>query len=323
MIQTYGANNTPTTIVIPNTSSAQTPAGSSSVNPSVASLTVPAALTPQQQADLDASRAVRQQQDEEFRASLAADAQKKKERELTGLLKKLKAALAGALPPEAAAAAAAGGADAGGASEEADASSARTLAIRVRLPDGSNAVRQFAGVQSFADVLDWVYSLPGMPLLQPGAWCLASSFPRRQLAAAAGLWAPGNSCVNSGVNLGVNFSAADLEECIEAGSSLGRQRKDAGDEAAYEAAPAGALLLSVRPLVGQAFSVQVLQGSSILEVKRQVEQQTGGMSATLDVVSCVSPVASCGCCACVMCASVKCQLNRNSCSERECFSLLS
>jgi hypothetical protein len=257
MIQTYGANDSSAT------AAAQNPTGSAAVNPAAAS-PVPA-LTPQQQADLDSSRAVRQQQDEEFRASLAADAQKKKERELAALLKKLKASLAAALPPEAAAAAA-GGSDAA-ASEDADASSATTLAIRVRLPDGRNAVRQFAGVQNFADVLDWVYSLPGMPLLQPGAWGLASSFPRRQLAAAAGLWAPGSS--------GVNFSSGDLKECVEAGSSLGKQRENAGDEAGYEAAPAGALSLSVRSLVGEAFSVQVLQRSSILEVKRQVEQQTG------------------------------------------------
>jgi hypothetical protein len=271
MIQTYGANNTSANS---NSSNAQTPAGSSSVNPGAPS-PVPT-LTQQQQADLDASRAVRQQQDEEFRASLAVDAQKKKERELAALLKKLKAALAAALPPEAAAAA--GGAEAGASDAEADASSATTLAIRVRLPDGSNAVRQFAGVQSFSDVLDWVYSLPGMPLLQPGAWGLASSFPRRQLAAAAGLWAPVNTGMNSDLNMGVKCQTSDLEECIEAGSSLGKQRKDAGDEAGYEAAPAGALSLSIRPLVGEAFSVQVLQRSSILEVKRQVEQQTGGLN---------------------------------------------
>eukprot|EP00882_Tetradesmus_deserticola_P014461 GHRQ01015379.1.p2 GENE.GHRQ01015379.1~~GHRQ01015379.1.p2 ORF type:complete len:113 (+),score=49.12 GHRQ01015379.1:266-604(+) len=112
-----------------------------------------------------------------------------------------------------------------------------------------------------------------MPLLQPGAWGLASSFPRRQLAAAAGLWAPGKS-EKRGVNLGVNL--ADLEECIEAGSSLGGERKDVHGEVQYEAAPAEALSLTVRPLVGEEFSVQVLQHSSILEVKQQVEQQTGG-----------------------------------------------
>eukprot|EP00882_Tetradesmus_deserticola_P009122 GHRQ01009624.1.p1 GENE.GHRQ01009624.1~~GHRQ01009624.1.p1 ORF type:complete len:211 (+),score=110.58 GHRQ01009624.1:266-898(+) len=111
-----------------------------------------------------------------------------------------------------------------------------------------------------------------MPLLQPGAWGLASSFPRRQLAAAAGIWATGKS-EKHGVNLTVNL--ADLEKCIEAGSSLGGERKDVNSELQYEAAPAEALSLTVRPLVGEEFSVQVLQHSSILEVKQQVEQQTG------------------------------------------------
>ncbi|KAF6256364.1 hypothetical protein COO60DRAFT_114635 [Scenedesmus sp. NREL 46B-D3] len=202
MIQAYGANASNS-----NPSSAAVPPGGSAMP--AAPSPVQALLASQQQANLDAPRLVRQQQDEEFQASLAADAQKKKDRELAALLKRLKAALAGSLPAAAAAAAAAGS-DAS-ATADADASST-TLAIRVRLPDGSNAVRQFAGVQSFADVLDWVYSLPGMPLLQPGAWGLASSFPRRQLVAAAGLWAPGES-EKPGMNLGVN--SADLEGYIK------------------------------------------------------------------------------------------------------------
>jgi hypothetical protein len=267
MVQQYGgaatqANNS-------NNNAANAPAGSADATPAAAAAAAVAAMTPQQQAELDASRLVRQQQDAEYQASLAADAQKRKERETAGLLKNLKAALAAALPPEAAA-----NADSSDTTGAASSSAMMTLAIRVRLPDGSNAVRQFAGTQSFADVLDWVYSLPGMPLLQPGAWGLASSFPRRQLAAAAGLWA---AFENSAVNIGVNF----LEECIEAGSSLGRAREGAG----YEAAPAGALSLCIRPLVGEAFSVQVTQGSRILEVKRQVEQQTGGRRCMYVLIS--------------------------------------
>jgi hypothetical protein len=102
------------------------------------------------------------------------------------------------------------------------------------------------------------------------------------------------------VNLGLKFQTSDLEECIEAGSSLGKQRKDAGDAAGYEAAPAGALSLSVRPLVGEAFSVQVLQRCSILEVKRQVEQQTGGLVGRR-AGCCVYHVIR-ACDACVQCA---------------------
>ncbi|WIA14267.1 hypothetical protein OEZ85_002802 [Tetradesmus obliquus] len=277
MVQRYGVDANG------NSNAAAAAAAAPQAASAAAAAAVPA-LTQQQQADLDASRLVRQEQDEEFQASLAADAQKRKERENAALLKRLKAALAGALPPEAAAATAAASTDgdnAASADNNADAAGSSTLAIRVRLPDGSNAVRQFAGVQSFADVLDWVYALPGMPLLLPGAWGLASSFPRRQLAAAAGLWAPAekaaSSTGNSGVNLSVNLAERGVEECIEAGSSLGiagRQRGEGG-EAGYEAAPADAMSLCIRPLVGEAVTVQVLQRSSILEVKRQVEQQTG------------------------------------------------
>jgi hypothetical protein len=268
MVQQYGANNNPS-----GDTNATADLQGSSATAAAAQSSPVQVLSPQQQAELDASRLVRQQQDEEYQASLAADAQKRKERELAALLKRLKAALAGALPPEAAAAASADGSNA---ASDTDAGGAdnTTLAIRVRLPDGSNAVRQFAGVQSFADVLDWVYLLPGMPLLQPGVWGLASSFPRRQLAAAAGLWAPAKTEKSGG-----NFLAADLEECIEAGSSLGKQQEGGRDEAGYEAAPAGALSLCIRPLVGEAFSVQVMQRSSILEVKQQVEQQTGGCNS--------------------------------------------
>ncbi|WIA34441.1 hypothetical protein OEZ86_012775 [Tetradesmus obliquus] len=279
MVQQYGVDANGNS----NAAAAAAAAAPQAASAAAAAAAVPA-LTQQQQADLDASRLVRQEQDEEFQASLAADAQKRKERENAALLKRLKAALAGALPPETAAATAAASTDgdnAASADNNADAAGSSTLAIRVRLPDGSNAVRQFAGVQSFADVLDWVYALPGMPLLLPGAWGLASSFPRRQLAAAAGLWAPAekaaSSTGNSGVNLSVNLAERGVEECIEAGSSLGiagRQQGEGG-EAGYEAAPADAMSLCIRPLVGEAVTVQVLQRSSILEVKRQVEQQTG------------------------------------------------
>uniref|UniRef100_A0A383W9N3 Ubiquitin-like domain-containing protein n=1 Tax=Tetradesmus obliquus TaxID=3088 RepID=A0A383W9N3_TETOB len=281
MVQQYGVDANGNSNAAAAAAAAAAPQAAAAA---AAAAAVPA-LTQQQQADLDASRLVRQEQDEEFQASLAADAQKRKERENAALLKRLKAALAGALLPEAAAAATAAastdGDNAASADNNADAAGSSTLAIRVRLPDGSNAVRQFAGVQSFADVLDWVYALPGMPLLLPGAWGLASSFPRRQLAAAAGLWAPAekaaSSTGNSGVNLSVNLAERGVEECIEAGSSLGiagRQRGEGG-EAGYEAAPADAMSLCIRPLVGEAVTVQVLQRSSILEVKRQVEQQTG------------------------------------------------
>lgn len=133
----------------------------------------PSSMTDQQLAELQQDRMIRAEQDAEFHASLAADAAKQRQRQQQVWLKAFRAALQEQLPPEAAA------------------GSPDGLAIRVRLQDGSSAVRQFAGAQSFADVMDWVYSLPGMPLLVPGRWLLASSFPKRQLQAAEGLWAPG------------------------------------------------------------------------------------------------------------------------------------
>jgi hypothetical protein len=63
------------------------------------------------------------------------------------------------------------------------------------------------------------------------------------------------------------------------------------------------------------FSVQVLQRSSILEVKRQVEQQTGGLrKGWLRRVF--------GCCMYLMrefCVQVEGRLHRRCCSEVECI----
>eukprot|EP00879_Flechtneria_rotunda_P006771 GHRR01007115.1.p1 GENE.GHRR01007115.1~~GHRR01007115.1.p1 ORF type:complete len:605 (+),score=270.56 GHRR01007115.1:161-1975(+) len=124
-----------------------------------------------------------------------------------------------------------------------DASTATTvLNIRVRLPDGSTAMRRFSTLQQFSKVQDWVFTLPRMPLWEPGKWRLASSFPKCQLQVSDGIWAPGE------------YQGAT------------------GDKA-------GALpqwwQLSVRRVEGEILKVLVHNGNIIKDVKKKVHAATG------------------------------------------------
>lgn len=133
----------------------------------------------------------------------------------------------------------------------------------------------FAGTQPFSAVLDWVYAHQRMPLWQPGRWALASSFPRRQLAAAAGIWALQPSTGGGG----------NLERLL-ADHLAGLDADEAGEQS---------WLLSVRQLEGPQLRVRVRDASTLAAVKVLIQQQTGEAAARALVQHAVVAVAAFAC----------------------------
>jgi len=251
------------------------PVGDNEAGAAASSSTAVTAAAPHAAAGSDASlaaalaaaeheneREMREQQDREYELSLERDrakaVEKAAQRKAASValqqqaqqqqLAALRQALLHKLPPEPKADSSSGGGDGGG----------RMLTLRVRLPSGALASRQFRSDQGIDDVFDWVYSLPEMPLWAPGTWSLVSGYPRSQLMPpTSSNWAPG---------------------------IWQQQQQEAGREAVLLP---GEWMLQVKRTAGEPLWVKVHEGALLEEVQQEIKAQAGKRCELCAVVGAV------------------------------------
>lgn len=127
---------------------------------------------------------------------------------------------------------------------------------------------------SFNEVQDWVFSLADMPLWQPGSWQLASSFPRRQLQPASGIWAM--AAAAAAAHGSSNGSSSDAAEQL-LDSWLIEDEDQQVQQVADGSSSSSSFLVCVKPVSDTAvMQLRVTGGMTVLQLMRKIQSRTGG-----------------------------------------------